>query len=52
MKTRHLDDVIQAAAGGFADAFDAREGFVRWCFASTEDRLADGVKRLAEALGR
>ena len=26
------------------------EGFVRWCFASSEERLADGVERLAEAL--
>ena len=22
------------------------EGFVRWCFASSEERLAEGVKRL------
>jgi aspartate/methionine/tyrosine aminotransferase len=28
------------------------EGFVRWCFASSEERLADGIERLAEALGR
>jgi len=27
------------------------EGFVRWCFASSEERLADGVERLAQALG-
>jgi aspartate/methionine/tyrosine aminotransferase len=26
------------------------EGFVRWCFASGEDRLADGVARLRRAL--
>lgn len=26
------------------------EGFVRWCFASSEERLAEGVGRLAEAL--
>ena len=26
------------------------EGFVRWCFASSEERLADGVARLGEAL--
>jgi aspartate/methionine/tyrosine aminotransferase len=26
------------------------EGFVRWCFASSEERLADGIARLAEAL--
>jgi aspartate/methionine/tyrosine aminotransferase len=26
------------------------EGFVRWCFASTEERLAEGVARLARAL--
>src|SRR5688572_14735548 len=23
------------------------EGYVRWCFASSEERLADGVRRLA-----
>ena len=22
------------------------EGFVRWCFAASEEKLADGVKRL------
>jgi aspartate/methionine/tyrosine aminotransferase len=27
------------------------EGFVRWCFAATEERLADGVARLRRALG-
>jgi aspartate/methionine/tyrosine aminotransferase len=27
------------------------EGFVRWCFASSEARLADGVSRLARFLG-
>jgi aspartate/methionine/tyrosine aminotransferase len=27
------------------------EGFVRWCFASSEERLADGIERLAQALG-
>ena len=26
------------------------EGFLRWCFAAGEDRLADGVERLARAL--
>jgi aspartate/methionine/tyrosine aminotransferase len=26
------------------------EGFVRWCFASSEARLAEGVERLARAL--
>lgn len=26
------------------------EGFVRWCFASSEERLADGIARLSEAL--
>ena len=26
------------------------EGFVRWCFASSEERLAEGVGRLAQAL--
>jgi aspartate/methionine/tyrosine aminotransferase len=26
------------------------EGFVRWCFASSEERLADGIERLAQAL--
>jgi len=34
-------------------AFGAEgEGFVRWCFASDEARLADGVARLARALAR
>ena len=28
------------------------EGYVRWCFASDEARLADGVARLARALAR
>ncbi len=28
------------------------EGFVRWCFASSEARLADGVDRLRRFLGR
>ena len=27
------------------------EGFVRWCFASDQARLADGVARLARFLG-
>jgi len=27
------------------------EGFVRWCFAASEERLADGVQRLRGALG-
>jgi aspartate/methionine/tyrosine aminotransferase len=26
------------------------EGYVRWCFAASEARLADGVERLARAL--
>jgi aspartate/methionine/tyrosine aminotransferase len=26
------------------------EGYVRWCFAASEDRLAEGVRRLARAL--
>lgn len=28
------------------------EGFVRWCFAASEDRLADGVRRLRKAMVR
>jgi aspartate/methionine/tyrosine aminotransferase len=28
------------------------EGFVRWCFAADNDRLADGVARLRRALGK
>ena len=28
------------------------EGFVRWCFASSEPRLADGVTRLQQFLSR
>jgi aspartate/methionine/tyrosine aminotransferase len=27
------------------------EGFVRWCFAASEEKLADGVERLRKALG-
>ena len=27
------------------------EGYVRWCFASSEERLAQGVARLARFLG-
>jgi len=26
------------------------EGFVRWCFASGEERLAEGIRRLRSAL--
>jgi bifunctional pyridoxal-dependent enzyme with beta-cystathionase and maltose regulon repressor activities len=26
------------------------EGFVRWCFAASEEKLADGVARLRRAL--
>ena len=28
------------------------EGFIRWCFAASEERLADGVQRLQRALHR
>ena len=28
------------------------EGFLRWCFAASEDKLADGVERLRRALQR
>ena len=28
------------------------EGFVRWCFAASEEKLADGVARLKRALAR
>ena len=28
------------------------EGFVRWCFAASEDRLAEGVRRLRNAMVR
>ena len=27
------------------------EGFVRWCFAASEERLADGIERLGRVLG-
>jgi aspartate/methionine/tyrosine aminotransferase len=27
-------------------------GFVRWCFAASEDRLAEGVARLSRFLGQ
>jgi aspartate/methionine/tyrosine aminotransferase len=29
---------------------DAGEGYLRWCFASTPQRLDDGVRRLGEFL--
>jgi aspartate/methionine/tyrosine aminotransferase len=28
------------------------EGFVRWCFASSEERLAQGIERLRQSLVR
>jgi aspartate/methionine/tyrosine aminotransferase len=28
------------------------EGFVRWCFAASEERLAQGVERLRKNVGR
>jgi len=28
------------------------EGYVRWCFAASEERLAEGVRRLAEGIAR
>ena len=28
------------------------EGFVRWCFASSEERLAQGIERLRKALAQ
>jgi aspartate/methionine/tyrosine aminotransferase len=28
------------------------EGFVRWCFASSEERLAQGIERLKKALAQ
>ena len=28
------------------------EGFVRWCFAASQERLAEGVRRLAEGIAR
>ena len=28
------------------------EGYVRWCFASSEERLAEGARRLAEGIAR
>ena len=31
---------------------DDGEGYVRWCFACSPDRLDEGVRRLREALGR
>jgi aspartate/methionine/tyrosine aminotransferase len=30
----------------------AGEGFVRWCFAASQERLAEGVARLAEGIAR
>lgn len=47
--------LVQTVGLGLApgSAFgDEGEGFVRWCFAATEARLADGVSRLQRALAR
>ena len=47
--------LVQSVGLGLApgSAFgDEGEGFVRWCFAATEARLADGVGRLQRALAR
>ena len=43
-------DLVRSAKLGLApgSAFGAEgEGFVRWCFAASEERLADGLSRLA-----
>ena len=42
-------DVGLGLAPGSAFGADG-EGFVRWCFASSEERLADGIERLRRAL--
>jgi hypothetical protein len=31
-------------------AHDSGEGFVRWCFASSVERLGEGVERLRKAV--
>jgi len=28
------------------------EGYLRWCFAASQDRLAEGARRLAEGIAR
>jgi aspartate/methionine/tyrosine aminotransferase len=48
---RLVNDVGLGLAPGSAFG-PSGEGFARWCFASGEDRLADGVARLRRALRR
>jgi aspartate/methionine/tyrosine aminotransferase len=46
---RLVREVGLGLAPGSAFGADG-EGFVRWCFASSEERLADGIERLRRAL--
>lgn len=46
---RLVADVALGLAPGVAFGPEG-EGFVRWCFAATEERLAEGVSRLRRAL--
>jgi aspartate/methionine/tyrosine aminotransferase len=47
---RLITDVGLGLAPGIAFGPEG-EGFVRWCFAASEERLADGVERLRRTLG-
>jgi aspartate/methionine/tyrosine aminotransferase len=59
-RVNHVDDslalckrLVSEAALGLAPgiAFGPEgEGFVRWCFAASEERLAEGIRRLRSAL--
>ncbi len=48
---RLVRDAGLGLAPGSAFGSDG-EGFVRWCFAASEDRLAEGVRRLRKAMVR
>jgi hypothetical protein len=46
-----VDRLVDRHPRVFQREIGAGEIFVRWCFASSEERLADGIERLAQALG-
>ena len=43
----HENQIVLAPGAAFGPE---GEGYFRWCFASSEERLADGVRRLAASL--
>jgi aspartate/methionine/tyrosine aminotransferase len=56
-RRRRQSGILQAVGAGRGSRIGPRvglrarrEGFLRWCFASSEDRLAEGVSRLRRAM--